>query len=182
MKFSEDFTKVVGGFIFAWKHRTLKHTVPFGPTNFGFAVAHGLNYRLYQVDESNLMGDEIKQTLSSILESIMSSNQVDKAVEGLEMINKLICNILEKDEEKYKMFKKSNKLIKEKLLSLEPEGIVIQLMQGLGYVDLDEEQMIFDHEANLLKVGRKLLSQTILNKRAKESQVRYQAIKERLDN
>jgi hypothetical protein len=74
MKFSEDFTKVIGGFISAWKHRVLKHTVPFGPTNFGFALAHGLNYRLHQVDEANLMGNDIKQTLICILDSIMSGN------------------------------------------------------------------------------------------------------------
>jgi hypothetical protein len=52
---------------------------------------------------------------------IVTSNPNDKAVAGLEILHKLVSNILKNPtEEKFRVLKVSNKTIQAKLMSLQP--------------------------------------------------------------
>ena len=60
------------------------------------------------------------------------------------MVNTYSSSILKNpSEEKFRILKKTNKAIQNKLLSLEPKETVHDLLMALGYADLDDEQYAF---------------------------------------
>ena len=69
-------------------------------------------------------------------------DETEKLVEGLTILQKLINNIIKNPrEEKFRTIKKSNNTIKTKLLSLVPEDRLLQMLEVLGYVDNQEDDM-----------------------------------------
>lgn len=46
-------------------------------------------------------------------------------------------------EQKFRVLKKTNKTIQQKLMALQPSGIVIELLEALGYTYLDDEMHAF---------------------------------------
>lgn len=42
-------------------------------------------------------------------------------------------------DDKFRVLKKSNKTIAQKLLGLQPSGVVIELIEALGYTYMDDE-------------------------------------------
>lgn len=78
--------------------------------------------------------------IQGLLDTIRASNEDAKVIAGLDILNKLIANILKNPtEDKFRVLKKSNKAIQSKLLALKPDGAVIQLIEALGYTYLDDE-------------------------------------------
>ena len=65
-------------------------------------------------------------------------------------------------EDKFRVLKKSNKTIQQKLLGLQPTGVVIQLIEAMGYTMLDDEIHAFagDYFAVLME-GSKLVQNAI---------------------
>lgn len=66
-------------------------------------------------------------------------------------------------EDKFRILKKSNKTIAQKLLGLQPSGIIIQLIETLGYTSLDDEIHAFagDYFVVLME-GCGLIEQAIM--------------------
>lgn len=74
------------------------------------------------------------------LDEIVASNDVNKAIAGLDILHKLISNILKNPgEDQFRIFKKSNKAIQGKVLALQPSGVIIRLIEALGYINLDDD-------------------------------------------
>merc|ERR1712130_226540 len=46
-------------------------------------------------------------------------------------------------DDKFRALKKTNKAIQQKLMSLKPDGVVIELIEALGYTLLDDEMHAF---------------------------------------
>ena len=85
-----------------------------------------------------------EETILDCLKAIVASNEADKAMQGLDILHKLIANILKNPtEEKFRIFKKSNKAIQAKLMSLQPQDKINQLLEALGYVEVDPECSAF---------------------------------------
>lgn len=58
-------------------------------------------------------------TIQECLKQIVANNEPDKAMQGLDILHKLVANILKNPtEEKFRILKKSNKTIQAKLMSL----------------------------------------------------------------
>jgi hypothetical protein len=82
-------------------------------------------------------GDSIKSTC----EKIVKKYKEDIVRDAFSLISKLLNNILSKpNEDKFRNFKKTNELIKSKILILKETQ---QLMYEIGYRDLDSEYMVF---------------------------------------
>lgn len=81
----------------------------------------------------------------------------------MEILNKLIGNILkDPSNDKFKVFKKTNKAIATKIMSLKPQEKVLELLQHLGYNDIDAEHSAFVGEYYLgLMAGNKLIETAI---------------------
>jgi len=78
------------------------------------------------------------------LDVILCSNQPSKVVAGLELLNKLISNIIkDTTQEKFRNLKKTNKKIQEVLMSLQPNEKVTELLTIIGYVDIDDDYMAY---------------------------------------
>lgn len=64
--------------------------------------------------------------------------------------------------DKFKVFKKTNKAIAAKIMSLKPQEKVLELLQHLGYNDIDAEHSAFVGENYLgLMSGNKLIETAI---------------------
>lgn len=75
---------------------------------------------------------------------ILANNDDQKVIAGLDILHKLIQNILKNPtDQKYRILKKTNKTIQQKLLGLNPSGIVMELIEAFGYIQIDEEQHAF---------------------------------------
>ena len=75
---------------------------------------------------------------------IKASNPNEATTSGLGILHKLIQNIArEPTDEKFRTFKKTNKAIAAKVLSLQPDGSIKRLLLALGYIDIDEDHMCF---------------------------------------
>lgn len=62
----------------------------------------------------------------------------------MDILHKLISNILKNPtDEKFRVLKRTNKAIAGKLLSLKPSGRVLELIEALGYVEIDAELSAF---------------------------------------
>ena len=61
-------------------------------------------------------------------------------------------------DQKFRVFKKSNKAIQSKLLSLQPTGAMIELIEALGYTHLDDEMHAFAGDYfEVLMAGSKMI-------------------------
>ena len=83
---------------------------------------------------------------------------------ALELLHKLIHNIFQNpSEEKFRILKKSNNAIKQKLMSLLPNEKILELVEALGYTYLDEEMHVFvgDYFVNL-SIGAHMIETEIM--------------------
>lgn len=61
-------------------------------------------------------------------------------------------------DQKFRVFKKSNKAIQSKLLALQPSGAMIELIEALGYTFLDDEMHAFAGDYfEVLMAGSKMI-------------------------
>ena len=82
--------------------------------------------------------------INSLLAEIVAANDNEKNIAGLDILHKLISNILKNPtDEKFRVLKKSNKAISSKLMSLQPTGKVMELLFALGYTDIDDDMCAF---------------------------------------
>jgi len=80
------------------------------------------------------------EKVQECLTMILTNNEDDKVIAGLDILHKLISNILKNPtDQKFRVLKKSNKAIQAKLLSLQPSGVIIEMVEALGYTSLDDE-------------------------------------------
>ena len=70
-----------------------------------------------------------------------------------------VCSILKNPgEDQFRLFKKSNKAIQGKVLSLQPSGVMIRLIEALGYTNMDDEFHAFSGDyLVVLASGSKLI-------------------------
>ena len=80
------------------------------------------------------------------------------------ILHKLIQNIAkEPTEEKFRSFKKTNKAIAAKVMSLQPDGSVLALLKALGYIDIDADLMAFTgNYFDVLFRGSRLIDDTLM--------------------
>ena len=66
-------------------------------------------------------------------------------------------------EDKYRVLKKTNKAIQQKLMGLQPSGAVIELAEALGYVHIDDEVHGFagDYFAVLMEGSQRIDAATM---------------------
>jgi hypothetical protein len=79
-------------------------------------------------------------------------------------LHKLIHNIFQNpQDEKFRILKKSNNSIKQKLMSVEPKDKMLELVEALGYTYLDEEMHVFvgDYFVNL-SVGAHMIETEVM--------------------
>jgi len=75
-----------------------------------------------------------------------------------------MSNILKNPtDQKFRILKKTNKTIQQKLLALQPSGVVIELVEALGYTCLDEEMHAFagDYFAVLMEGSQLIDAETM---------------------
>lgn len=78
--------------------------------------------------------------MQECLDVIVASNDVSKVIAGLDILLKLVSNIMKNPgEDQFRLFKKSNKAIQGKVLSLQPNGIILRLIEALGYTNMDDD-------------------------------------------
>jgi hypothetical protein len=83
----------------------------------------------------------------------------------LDILHKLIQNIAKNPtDEKFRTFKKTNKAIAAKVMSLQPDGSVLRLLQALGYTDLDSDMMAFSgNYFDVLFMGSRLIDDAAMD-------------------
>ena len=83
----------------------------------------------------------------------------------MDILHKLIQNIAKNPtDEKFRTFKKTNKAIAAKVMSLQPDGSVLRLLQALGYADLDSELMAFSgNYFDVLFMGSRLIDDAAMD-------------------
>jgi len=82
--------------------------------------------------------------ISALLAEIVAANDNEKSIAGLDILHKLISNILKNPaDEKFRVLKKTNKAISAKLMSLQPSGKVMELLLALGYTNIDDDMCAF---------------------------------------
>ena len=83
---------------------------------------------------------------------------------GLEILLKLIGNILKSPgDDQYRLFKRTNKAIQNKVLSLEPSNSVVSLIEALGYVEVDKDFHVFTGDyLKVLAEGNRLISEFVM--------------------
>lgn len=89
----------------------------------------------------------------------MANNQPEEAAAGLDLLVKLMQNIIkEPNNEKFRILKRTNKTIAAKLMALKPNDKVIELITILGYVQMDDDISAFVGEYfNGLVAGARLV-------------------------
>ena len=97
--------------------------------------------------------------ISQILDQIKASNANDATTAGLDILHKLVQNIAKNPtDEKFRTFKMSNKAIAAKVMSLQPNGSIVNLLKALGYVEVDSEIMAFTgNYFDVLFMGSRLI-------------------------
>ena len=86
-----------------------------------------------------------------------------KTITGLDILHKLIQNILKSPkEEKFRIFKKANKAIQSKLMVL-GEADIIALIELLGYVDMGEEHVFIGEHYLELGYGAHQIETQVLH-------------------
>ena len=92
---------------------------------------------------------------------IIASNDHGTSVAGLDILHKLVSNILKNPtEEKFRVLKTSNKTIQAKLMALKPTEKVLELLEALGYQKMDEDMHAFvgDHFV-VLNLGARIIDE-----------------------
>ena len=90
-------------------------------------------------------GDEI----DTIIEDIYNNYNGKRVLEAFKILNKLFNNIINNpDEEKFKIFKKSNINLQLKVLIIKE---CQDILKSLGYTELDEERLLFKGDVRRLK-------------------------------
>jgi len=103
------------------------------------------------------------EKVQECLTMILTNNDDDKVIAGLEILHKLISNILKNpNDDKFRVLKKSNKTIQNKLLALQPNGVIIEMVEALGYAALDEEMHAFSGDYfDVLMEGSTLIDNAV---------------------
>jgi hypothetical protein len=79
--------------------------------------------------------------IREICEKIFQKYNEEKVKDAFVLITKLLNNMVTKaEEDKFRIFKKSNEAIKSKILLLKE---TLDLIKAIGYVDLDEEILAY---------------------------------------
>ena len=87
--------------------------------------------------------------IAKIVEDIYNSYNVNRVMEAFKILNKLFSNIINNpDEEKFKVFKKSNINLQLKVLIIKE---TLDILKSLGYQEADEERLIFKGDVKRLK-------------------------------
>jgi len=81
----------------------------------------------------------------------MRNNQPDAVIEGLNILQKIIQNSLKdtENEQQMRVWKKSNKTIEQKLMSLKPKGKILDLIDALGYESIDDVSYAYIQKHNI---------------------------------
>lgn len=106
--------------------------------------------------------------------------------EAFKILNKLFNNIINNpDEDKYKIFKKTNGNIQLKVLIIKE---CKDLIDSLGYIEKDEERLIFKGDIKRLKYATYVLTEYIRKideiieeKQREEEEKRQEEIKKQID-
>ena len=114
---------------------------------------------------------DLDNDLDKIIEDIMKRYVDSKVKEAFEIMLKLWNNIIKNPtEEKFRIFKKTNEVIKTKVLVMKE---FTKLMIAVGYSDLDKDAMMFLEEDHVkLKKGIEAINKSmkILLEKEKEQE------------
>ena len=87
--------------------------------------------------------------VDKIIEDIYTNYNGKRVLEAFKILNKLFSNIINNpEEEKFKIFKKSNINLQLKVLIIKE---CQDILKSLGYTELDEERLIFKGDIKRLK-------------------------------
>ena len=87
--------------------------------------------------------------IDTIIEDIYNNYNGKRVLEAFKILNKLFNNIINNpDEEKFKIFKKSNINLQLKVLIIKE---CQDILKSLGYTELDEERLLFKGDVRRLK-------------------------------
>ena len=94
--------------------------------------------------ESTPSLEQTKQDCEALIRKsiadIVANNSNEATIAGLDILHKLVTNILKNpQEEKFRILKRTNKTIQAKLMSLQPTDAVMDLLTALGYVVIDSD-------------------------------------------
>jgi len=116
--------------------------------------------------------------LDKIVDNIYKTYDAKRVKEAYKILNKLFNNIINNpDEEKYKIFNKGNINLKIKVLLIKE---CQDILNSLGYVELDNERLIFKGDIKRLKYATYILNKIIfeideiLEKQQKEEEEKRQ--------
>ena len=116
--------------------------------------------------------------IDKIVEDIYNNYNGKRVLEAFKILNKLFNNIInDPEEEKFKIFKKSNINLQLKVLIIKE---CLDLLKALGYTELDEERLIFKGSIKRLKYATYSMTKIIfkieeaLEKQQKEEEEKKQ--------
>jgi len=112
--------------------------------------------------------------LETMIKLIINRSNKDLVKDAFDIILTLIGNIISKpNEEKFRMFKKSNENLKKRVLGVRD---IKELLIELGYIDIDEDFMAFQgSELIKLKTASALMEDFIdSTDRSREEQEEYE--------
>ena len=116
--------------------------------------------------------------IDKIVEDIYNNYNGKRVLEAFKILNKLFNNIInDPEEEKFKIFKKSNINLQLKVLIIKE---CLDLLKVLGYTELDEERLIFKGSIKRLKYATYSMTKIIfkieeaLEKQQKEEEEKKQ--------
>ena len=116
--------------------------------------------------------------IDRITEDIYKNYSNKRVLEAFKILSKLFNNIINNpDEEKFKIFKKTNINLQLKVLIIKE---CQDILKALGYEELDEERLIFKGNVNRLKYATYVMKnitnkiEEILEKEQKEEEEKKQ--------
>ena len=116
--------------------------------------------------------------IDRIVEDIYNNYNGKRVLEAFKILNKLFNNIInDPEEEKFKIFKKSNINLQLKVLIIKE---CLDILKVLGYTELDEERLIFKGSIKRLKYATYSMTKIIfkieeaLEKQQKEEEEKKQ--------
>jgi hypothetical protein len=115
------------------------------------------------------------EEVTSILLVIADSNEDSEIIAALDILMKLVMNVLKSpQEEKFRKIKKTNKTIAHKLLAA---GGIEDLLLAIGYKDISDEFYEFDMENYNLLVKSKRHIEELYDERRKKYMTQDELIK-----
>ena len=118
--------------------------------------------------------EEANDEIDNIVEDIYNNYSNKRVAEAFKILNKLFFNIINNpDEDKFKIFKKSNINLQLKVLIIKE---CQDILKSLGYTELDEERLIFKGKIDRLKYATYVMTkkiykiEEILEKQQKEEE------------